>query len=129
MKKPKQAKATQADRDAAKTIMQRLSCAVLPGMRGYRKDRDEVFMTIMQETKEDQLELIWQLIGDVAGTVVGWEELKRNLSRMPLRSLIGLHYRIERVVAQAYDEGYRKYQSCDGKHPPPQCGAAECWQS
>lgn len=42
---------------------------------------------------------------DVAGIETPWGVLESDLRRLPLRTLIALHYRTERTMSNAYEDG------------------------
>ena len=58
----------------------------------------------MTKEKRQLMSELGNLLG-VAGVEMTWEELERELDRLPLRVLRALLYRVGRAQVQAFDEG------------------------
>lgn len=57
-----------------------------------------------QQRRAEQIAKLEKLL-DCAGTVTPWERIAESLSRVPVEALIALVYRVERALANSYQEG------------------------
>lgn len=61
----------------------------------------------MTKEKRKLLDALKRLIDEVPGTEASWEvALEFELAALPVRTLEALLYRVERSLAQSYDEGH-----------------------
>lgn len=57
-----------------------------------------------QQRRAEQIAKLEKLL-DCAGTVTPWERIAESLGRVPVKVLIALVYRVERALANSYQEG------------------------
>lgn len=63
--------------------------------------------------KKTEIARLAQLL-DVAGTATPWPVMEQDLLVLPLRTITGLVYRVERQLANSYEEGARHGQDDGG---------------
>lgn len=55
--------------------------------------------------REGLLRKLKTMLDNVPGTETPWEAIETRLRKFPLADLNGLHYRVERAIAGAFDDG------------------------
>lgn len=67
--------------------------------------------TTASKEKAEVIAKLGKLLGQVAGIETPWETIANDLrSEVPLRTLKALLYRIERTLANSYEEGHKHGQ-------------------
>lgn len=59
--------------------------------------------------KRQEIARLGQMLGDAqtAGITTEWLAIERDLQELPLRTIVALVYRVERQLANSYEEGAR----------------------